>query len=75
MLNIIRMIRKYIYKDEGVTMPIESPDEKPADWKRDTTMNHDKLIDEHLRQKAYLIAEKDGFRKNPEEYWQEAHHV
>lgn len=41
-------------------------------WKNTTTMDHAKLVEEHLRCKAYFIAEKDGFKKNPVEYWEQA---
>jgi len=44
-------------------------------WKHETTQDHGKLVEEHLRLKAYLIAEKDGFRKDPAVYWEEAQRV
>lgn len=30
------------------------------------------IKNKELELKAYLIAEKDGFRKSPDEYWQQA---
>jgi hypothetical protein len=57
--------------DVTPTQDVPSKDE-PSGWKHARTMHHEKLVEEHLRIKAYLIAEKDGFRKNPIEYWEEA---
>lgn len=45
-------------------------------WKRVCHTDIGKLVEKQLQEKAYYIAEKDGFKKSPEEYWQEAlkHH-
>ena len=41
-------------------------------WKWKTTYDHKALVQQHLEVRAYYLAEKDGFKKTPEEYWQEA---
>ena len=42
------------------------------DWKRTRCLDFGALVEEHLKTKAFLIAEKDGFKKTAEEYWNEA---
>jgi len=55
---------------DGVKRVIDNPN-----WKHERTLHHEKLVEEHLRLKAYFIAEKDGFRKDPAVYWEEAKRV
>lgn len=47
-------------------------DHSDNSWKFKTCYDHQALVQEHLSKKAYYIAEKDGFKKTPKEYWQEA---
>ena len=56
----------------GIAILATDVADNPDAWKRHTTMHHEKLVEDHLRLKAFLIAEKDGFRKDPAEYWEEA---
>jgi hypothetical protein len=57
-----------------VTPEVTPQVSKHAAWKLNTTMHYEKMVEDHLRTKAYLIAEKDGFRKDPAVYWEEARH-
>lgn len=73
---IARIWNSMRHKDDGTPVVPKDPPHVPDDgWKHQRTMDHEKLVEEHLRQKAFLIAEKDGFRKDPAEYWEEAKRV
>lgn len=75
-MGIIRKIWDYIScKDYAYPGGAELLARKEDQWKRETTMHHERLVEEHLRLKAYLIAEKDGFSKDPAVYWEEAQRV
>jgi len=89
MLDLIQRIWKSIVARDSNVNPVDPHTEticsecegdcpgndRDAAWKRETTQDHGKLVEEHLKVKAYLIAEKDGFRKDPAVYWEEAQRV
>lgn len=47
-------------------------DHPPLPWKRTCHTDINALVEKQLKEAAYYIAEKDGFKKSQEEYWQEA---
>jgi len=42
------------------------------DWKRTRCLDFEALVEDHLKTKAFFIAEKDGFKKTASEYWTDA---
>jgi hypothetical protein len=50
----------------------KNEDEEDEEDEDDITISDDTISDDTIRLEAYYIAEKDGFKKSPDEYWQMA---